>query len=165
MSFTIDGLQKLFLCDLGTIEINVKDLYSIWKRWLLESDNAKYPHAFEVVGGDPTIGNNIITPYFFLANGWKIRPQEANHNLNVDGILLVKGGGDVFVDTLGIYRVAINAIVPIYTETVLVGGGGVSNINKQDIRDAMLLKPTNQLTPAIGSLDNAINRIDKNTQT
>jgi len=121
---TFDGVNKLIICDDGTISLNVKAMYSMWKEWMLVSDNSKYAQAFRVVGGDPTVGNNIITPYFFLLNGWKIRPQEANHTLSVDGILLTDDSSDAFVDTLGTYRIGINQILPIYTETVMVNTGG-----------------------------------------
>jgi len=120
---TFDGVNKLIICDDGTISLNVKAMYSMWKEWMLVSDNSKYAQAFRVVGGDPTVGNNIITPYFFLLNGWKIRPQEANHTLTVDGILLTDDSSDAFVDTLGTYRIGINQIVPIYTESVLMETG------------------------------------------
>jgi len=120
---TFDGANKLIIADDGTVSINVKELYSDWKEWAKTDDNLKYQIAFKVVGGEPTIGNNIITPYFFLSNGWKIRPQEANHTLSIDGILITDDGSDAFTDTLGTYRVGINQIVPIYTESVLMETG------------------------------------------
>jgi len=120
---TFDGANKLIIADSGTVEINVKELYSMWKEWVQIGDNLKYQIAFKVVGGEPTVGNNIITPYFFLSNGWKIRPQEANHTLNIDGILITDDGSDAFTDTLGTFRVGINQIVPIYTESVLMETG------------------------------------------
>jgi hypothetical protein len=119
---TFDGVNKLIICDNGTTELNVKDVYSMWKRWMQEDDNSKYLIALSVVGGEPTVGSNIITPYFFLQNGWKIRPQEANHNLKIDGIL-IDPDGDPFVDTIGTFRVGIQSIVPIYTESVLMETG------------------------------------------
>jgi len=123
MTLTFDGPNKLIICGPGTVTLDVRKMYALWKLWVMESDNMKYSKAFNVVGGDPTVGDNIITPYFFLVNGWKVRPQEANHTLSVDGILISNDGSDVFVDTLGVFRVGINAIVPIYTETVKVGSG------------------------------------------
>jgi hypothetical protein len=60
----------------------------------------------------------------FLTNGWRIRPQEANHTLNVnDGVLVVAGGGDPFVNTLGGYVVRINYSQPVQAITVSTGGG------------------------------------------
>ena len=128
---TFDGVNKLIICDAGTTSLSVKAMYSMWKEWMLISDNSKYAQAFRVVGGDPTVGNNIITPYFFMLNGWKIRPQEANHTLTVDGILLTDDSSDAFTDTLGTFRIGINQIVPIYTESVLMETG-VSGLTPEE---------------------------------
>ena len=128
---TFDGVNKLIICDSGTTSLSVKAMYSMWKEWMLISDNSKYAQAFRVVGGDPTVGNNIITPYFFMLNGWKIRPQEANHTLQVDGILLTDDSSDAFTDTIGTFRIGINQIVPIYTESVLMETG-VSGLTPEE---------------------------------
>ena len=120
---TFDGVNRLMICDDGLTDLNVRDLYNDWKEWVKDSDNAKFLPAFSVVGGDPTTGDNIITPYFFLINDWKVKPHEANHTLKVDGILLTSDDSDPFIDTDGNYRIGIQSIVPIYTETVKVGSG------------------------------------------
>jgi len=50
----------------------------------------------------------------FLENGWRIKPQKANHTLNViDGIILVNNGGDPFKNTIGSYIVRINYQQPV----------------------------------------------------
>lgn len=127
MSVTFDGLNRLIICNTGTTQLDVsKDLYSAWKDWASIGDNIKYPRAFRVVGGDPTVGGNSISGYFFLMNGWRVRPQEANHSLTVDGILLVDGGGEPFVNTLGTYNVRINMVTPMQAETVETGISGLT---------------------------------------
>lgn len=123
MDLTFDGDNKLIILGNGVTTLPVRDLYSEWKLWMISGDNAKYDPAFNVVGGDPTIGSNVITPYFFIVNDWRIRPQEANHTLAVDGILIPEQGKEAFADTLGVFRVNIQSIVPIYTETVVMGSG------------------------------------------
>jgi hypothetical protein len=138
---TFDGANKLIICDTGTVSLSVKVMYSMWKEWMLISDNSKYTQAFRVVGGDPTVGNNIITPYFFMLNGWKIRPQEANHTLQVDGILLTDDSSDAFTDTLGTWRIGINQIVPIYTESVLMETG-VSGLTAEERAKLLSLSNT-----------------------
>jgi hypothetical protein len=118
---TFDGPNKLININNGETKINVRtDIYSAWKVWVTESDNSKYEQALRVVGGDPTIGINTITAYFFLMNGWKVRPYEGNHTLEIDGILIVDGGGDPFQDTIGDWRIAIQAIVPLKAETIII---------------------------------------------
>lgn len=168
---TFDGVNKLIICGAGTTRLNVKEMYSMWKEWMILSDNSKYEPAFKVVGGDPTTGNNIITPYFFLSNGWKIRPQESNHTLRVDGILITDDGSDAFVDTLGVFRVGIQSIVPIYTESVLINtdGGAIQNIpTPSEIADRVWNNSTRELTTSTGidevelhtALDNYTNKND-----
>jgi hypothetical protein len=104
----------------------VRDLWSRWVDWFLTSDNSKYLPAFEQVwGNDIDVGAWTSIPiYAFLKNGWKIKPQEASHTLNVnDGILLVDGGGDPFTNTTGSYIVRINYSQPVQAITVATGWG------------------------------------------
>ncbi len=94
MAISFDGPTKVITLSSGTTTLDVADLYSRWKDWV--ATNAQYQPAFSVVGGE-TINASEGTKvplYAFLINGWKVKPQEANHTLNVtNGILLVEGGG------------------------------------------------------------------------
>lgn len=90
----------------GDNELNVIEIYSEWKVWVTsDPQNAGYPHAFEVIGGDPISGTLNLGTTFFLANGWKIRPAESNHRLTLIGNLWTRDGLDPIVDTIGTYRV------------------------------------------------------------
>jgi hypothetical protein len=134
MPVSFDGPNKLIIATPGTTTLNVaEDIYSAWKQWSVLSDNLKYAQALRVVGGDPTVGANRISGYFFLMNGWKLRPQEANHTLTIDGILLVDGGGDPFVSTLGAYNVRINQITPLQAETIAIDSGGGTALTPEEI--------------------------------
>jgi hypothetical protein len=127
MAYTFDGLTRTITLTSGTTTLEVPDLYSRWKDWVLISDNSKWPEAFSSVGGDPIDpgSGTSVPPYIFLQNDWKVRPQEANHTLNViDGILLVEGGGDPFLNTLGSFVVRVNYQQPVQAITVATGGGG-----------------------------------------
>lgn len=86
----------------------------------------KVPALKNVGGDDISITDGTSIPiYAFLINGWRIRPQEANHTLNItDGILVVDGGGDPFLDTLGDYTVRINYQQPVQAIVTSTGGGG-----------------------------------------
>ena len=116
MAYTFDGPNKLILLNIGTLNINLSDLWSRYKDWAHTSDNAKYLPMADTVGGedvDVTTGTRVPL-YLFLLNGWRIRPQEANHALGVGGgILLVDGGGDPFVSTVGPYNVRITNSQPV----------------------------------------------------
>lgn len=121
MAFTFDGPNKIIICTSGTVQIDMKDLYSRWKDWTQLTDNSKYIEAFLAIGGDPIdlINGIYITSYFFLLNDWKIRPQEANHTLNViNGVLVTDDQSDPFVNTSGSYVVRILYSQPVRTETV-----------------------------------------------
>lgn len=127
MGYAIDGPTKVISLTSGTVEVSVRDLWSRWVDWFLTSDNSKYAPAFVNVGGDDidlTAGTSIPI-YAFLVNGWRLKPQEANHTLNInDGILVVSGGGDPFINTSGSYIVRINYSQPVQAITVSTGGGG-----------------------------------------
>lgn len=126
MSILFDGANKLITLTVGTTVISVRDLWSRWIDWAASSDNGKYLPAFKQVGGDVIDGDagTFIPVYAFMLNGWKIRPQEANHTLRVfDGVLLVDGGGDPFVNTIGSFVVRVNFSQPVQAITVATGGG------------------------------------------
>jgi hypothetical protein len=127
MGYSFDGASKIITLTTGTTQVSVRDLWSRWIDWQATSDNSKYLDALDVIGGDdidPSEGT-IIPIYAFLLNGWRIKPQEAHHTLNVsDGILLVDGGGDPFVNTTGSYVVRINYQQPVQAISFDSGGGG-----------------------------------------
>jgi hypothetical protein len=135
MSITFDGPNKLMILSSGTTTLSVVDLYSRWKDWVLLSDNSKWLEAFAPLGGDDIdqAAGTKVPLYAFLTNNWRVRPQEADHTLSVtSGVLLVQGGGDPFVDTLGDYTVRVN-----YQQPVQAIGTGSSGITAEDIAAAV----------------------------
>jgi hypothetical protein len=129
MAIAFDGPTKLATLSAGTTSLSVRDFWSRWVDWFLTSDNSKYLPAMSQVGGndiDLGVGSKIPI-YAFLLNGWKLKPQEANHTLNVtDGILLVDGGGDPFVNTSGSFVVRVNYQQPVQAISFSTGGSGLS---------------------------------------
>ena len=138
MGYIIDGPTKTITLSTGTVSVSVRDLWSRWVDWFLTDDNSKYLPAFKNVGGDqidPVMGTSIPI-YSFLENGWKLKPQEANHTLSIsDGILLVNGGGDPFINTIGNYVVRINYQQPVQAITTSTGGGGLSIEDKTRLEE------------------------------
>lgn len=127
MGYIIDGPSKTITLTTGTVSVSVRDVWSRWVDWFLTSDNSKYLPAFKSVGGDDIDASQgtKIPIYSFLENGWKIKPQESNHTLSVtDGILLVNGGGDPFINTIGAYTVRINYQQPVQAISFSTSGGG-----------------------------------------
>lgn len=96
----------------GDNELDLVEVYSEWKEWALLSDNLKYPQAFRYIGGDPISDVQNAGSTFFIMNGWRIRPAERNHGLQITGNLFVEGGvGVPDVPTLGSYRVSVRYFV------------------------------------------------------
>lgn len=126
MGYSFDGATKVITLTAGTTTMSVRDVWSRWVDWIALSDNSKYLPAFLTVGGDDIdpVAGTTIPIYAFLINGWKIKPQEANHTLAVtDGILLVDGGGDPFINTTGSYIVRINYQQPVQAISFASEGG------------------------------------------
>lgn len=65
------------------------EIYSAWKEWLRQSDNAKYPPAFDTTGGDVVGPGETVAPYFFCRNdlGWRIKMPQADGEIVVAGNL------------------------------------------------------------------------------
>ena len=126
---SFDGLNKLIIVNYGEDELDAEsDIYSAWKRWLIqetEKGTVKWTQALRTTGGDPIGGTQTISPFFFLVNGWRLRPYEGDHRLVVDGNLFAESGNP-FVPTVGSYNVLIELRTSSksITDTISVSGGG-----------------------------------------
>ena len=138
MSFTFDGPNKLIICDPGVTTFTAEGVYSRWKEWLGQGAlNAAYEPAFENSVGGNALGSGLnLGSYIFITNGWKIRPQEANHRLDVVGNLFpVPDTADIFTPTLGSYNVTIALNTSSLTQQVIVGGGIQASVS--DVANAV----------------------------
>jgi len=91
-SATFDGANQIIqLPSVGDFDVE-RDLYSAWKVWASEGDNAKYLPAFETTGGDPVGGGQSIAPYFFCRNdlGWRVKMPAANGDITLAGNLFAR---------------------------------------------------------------------------
>jgi hypothetical protein len=120
MALTFDPATKRIILD--SASVTATEIYSRWCDWVATSDNGKYLPAFVAIGGDDLGGGLSIPGYYFLANGWRVRPMESNHNLTITGNLFVNGGGIPVVSTLGIYQVNVNYTVPVQAQAVATSG-------------------------------------------
>ena len=134
MAFTFSGASKRIILSAGTTAINLADMYSRYKEWVL-ADNASAPLAFTTVGGDIP----AIPLYLFLENGWRVLPQSSDHILVVSGgVLEVQGGGDPFVDPAGRYRIRVMLQTPgIAIGYSSTGGTGSTGPDAATIADAV----------------------------
>ena len=126
MKVTFNGTDKKIIVNDAITELDVQvDLYSDYKEWLKESDNSKYLLAMRTVGGDPTTGAKSVAPYFFLTNGWKIRPYEGDHTLTITGNLFVDEPGtygyNLTIPTIGNYTVTV--VLSTTSDAISMGSG------------------------------------------
>ena len=143
MAFEFDGINKIITCTVGTTAIDVKDLYSRWKDWTRDDDGSKYTQAFTIVGGELVneATSTYVATYIFLMNGWKIRPQEANHTVQVsNGILLTDEGEDPFIPTLGSYNVQVKYSQPMQAQSVIIETGVSGLTESESVQLALIEK-------------------------
>ena len=118
MAITLDGATKRIILD--SASVSAAQIWSAWVDW--HEANQQWPLAFQLVGGNALGGGLFIPPYFFLLNGWRVRPMEASHNLTITGNLFVDGGGVPVVGTLGAYQVNVNYTVPVQAQGIATSG-------------------------------------------
>ena len=118
MAITLDGPTKRIILD--SASVSAAQIWSAWVDW--HEANQQWPLAFQLVGGNALGGGLFIPPYFFLMNGWRVRPMEASHNLTITGNLFVDGGGVPVVGTLGTYQVNVNYTVPVQAQGIATSG-------------------------------------------
>ena len=119
MAITLNGSTKRIILD--SASVSAAQIWSAWVDW--HEANQQWPLAFQLVGGNALGGGLFIPPYFFLMNGWRVRPMEASHNLTITGNLFVDGGGVPVVGTLGTYQVNVNYTVPVQAQAFSTAGG------------------------------------------
>ena len=120
MAYTFDGPNKLIILTAGTVAVEVDEMYSRWCDWLVLSDNIKYLPAIRFVGGDAISATKNLGITFFLINGWRVRPDEANHTLRVNGNLYTDPSGfSPFVPTVGAFNVTIELTVSSLVDSSL----------------------------------------------
>ncbi len=118
MAITLDGATRRIILD--SASVSAAQIWSAWVDW--HEANQQWPLAFQLVGGNALGGGLFIPPYFFLMNGWRVRPMEASHNLTITGNLFVDGGGVPVVPTLGTFQVNVNYTVPVQAQGIATSG-------------------------------------------
>lgn len=130
MAITFDGATKRIVLD--SAAVSAAEIWSRWVDWHA-AGNTQWPLAFQLVGGQALGGELFIPPYFFLLNGWRVRPMESSHNLTITGNLFVDGGGVPVVSTLGTYQVNVNYTVPVQAQGIATSGSGYNGLTPTEI--------------------------------
>ena len=116
---TIDGATRRIVLD--SDNVSASQIWSAWVDW--REANPQWSLAFRQAGGDSLGGGLYIPPYFFLQDGWKVRPREANHKLTITGNLFTEDGSSPLVNTLGNYNVIAQYTVPVQAQAMATSGG------------------------------------------
>jgi hypothetical protein len=120
-------------------------LYSHWKKAIIDGClSAGFLNAFLTTGGDAVTATQNLSGYFFLTNGWRVRPAEKNQSYLVEGNLFVCGCCAIehpFVNTTGCFNtfVAINTSAQSLTTTVQVAA--LTPCNIATLTDAVWNEP------------------------
>lgn len=124
MAIVFDPVAKRIILDSALV--TASEIWSRWVDWHATGDNSKYPVAMRELGGDD-LGSGLLVPlYYFLLNGWRVRPMEANHLLTITGNLFVDGGGSPVVNTLGNYNVSVQYTVPVQAQGISTSGSSLT---------------------------------------
>lgn len=153
--FDVSTADKLFICKPGVTSFDVKiDLYSDAKEhWLAGGAAMGFLFPLRAVAGDPRADGSIVEPFYFLRDGWKIRPQEANHTLRITGNIELDEGetGELIVPTLGGYTV-LGAANTTNRGTLLSGSTDWTPTELAQIRHRLGIDGTAQGPTAVPSL-------------
>jgi len=104
-----DGATHRIVADAGVTTLVVQSgVYSAWVDWAMLTDNLKYEQAIRAVGGDTISATKDLGITYFLLNDWRIRPDEADYRLIIEGnIYTDPSGSSVVVSTLTAHSVVV----------------------------------------------------------
>jgi hypothetical protein len=155
VGYTFDGGNKLVILTTGTVAFDVDDMYSRWIDWLAGDPIRRgFLPAMRSVGGDAISATKNLGVTFFMVNGWRVRPDESNHTLRVNGNLYTDPSGfSPFVPTLGAYNVMIEMTVSSIINTIATSGNSYSLL---EIGEAV----RNELTPELDSITAMQSKVD-----
>lgn len=164
MSVTFDGINKVIEVANTVTSLDVKeDIYSPWKEWVKDSDNAKYFRALTAIGGDPITGTLSVGSTFFLENGWRIKPWDGNYLLTIAGNIYTREEGENPIIPTGGVAVSLTRSNLVDLLTVSGGSGGNGNISNTDIQNIVDGVWEKDTTPSTGA--NTYGELVKDTNT
>lgn len=127
---TFDGPNLTITLAAGTPIQNGIRVYSEWKEWVRQSDNAKFLPAFgESVGGNLTNPPESIAAYVFVRNdlGWRIRPPEETGEILLTGDLFpFDPNTAMFIPTIGTFNAFVRQLVSSKALQTEVGTSGLT---------------------------------------
>lgn len=95
-----NGDERVFYCAVGVNLLTVEDLYEDWKQWVVSGLGSQYLPMFSAIGKVPS-STGFTGQYFTIINGWKIKPYDGNHRLQIIGNLDSETGEDYIIPSPG----------------------------------------------------------------
>ncbi len=138
MPIAFDGPSLLITLESGDTTVEVAEIYSRWKDWVLL--NPGYPEAFRAVGGDPLGGGLFSGINTFIRNdlGWRIKPPEEDIDITLVGNLYPEDPNNPWrAPTVGDFDTSINTTNSANVLLVDSGGGGGGGASANDIAAAV----------------------------
>ena len=138
---TFDGANlHITLPSIGSFDTQT-DIYSAWKEWIVQSDNAKYPPAFDTTGGDNVGAGQTIAPYFFCRNdlGWRIKMPEANGEIIVAGNLFPRDPNAALFEQTSGYDAFLRLEVSTRAVVIERGTSGLTAAESAQLANAALI--------------------------
>lgn len=169
---TFIGGSRCIIVNSGLSSITAQvDLYSEWKVYALSADNLKFGEVFRTIGGDPIGGGQFAGAYFFLQNqdvvtpsatsiGWRIRPDERDHELRIDGNVFGEDATEqITTATSGAFTVLIRLNTSQLTQAIETGALSAGERAQLSSIESAVSAQTSQIivnTSAISALDSSI---------
>ena len=154
---TFDGANlHITLPSTGSFDVQT-EIYSAWKEWVLLSDNAKYPPAFDTTGGDDVGSGQKIAPYFFCRNdlGWKIKMPSADGEIVVSGNLFPRNSAlSLFEQTAG-FDAFLRLEVSTRAVVIETGTSGLTPSESGQLQDVHKRLDLDSTTPNTYANDNS----------
>lgn len=89
-----DGLNRVIAVDNDeggpVTSVSAVNLYSAWKRWVVDGDGSQWAEAFgNSIGGETISADAQVDAYIFINNaaGWRIMPPDRDGELTITGNL------------------------------------------------------------------------------
>lgn len=146
--FTYDTTNKLFILNNGVTSLDMKSEFYSWVKtdWKNNEILNKFRFPILAIGGQTVAAGQVISPYYQLLYGWKIRPQEADHILTILGNVITSDNSDPFVSTVGTFNVRVKFVVSSNSISAGSGLDSTQNTWLDELYKLAGLKTGNPLT-------------------
>ena len=92
ITFDVSSAPSLYIVlDAAQTEYTAQEIYSRWKEWAID-DNAQWPSAYRVIGGDPVTSTLNAPSFYFQRNdlGWFLRDPESDGEFSIVGNIVAQ---------------------------------------------------------------------------